>query len=253
MPDIAPETPFSRDTLLGGRVILLQPENGFRAAIDAVLLAAAIPATSGDRVLDAGSGTGAASLTLSVRVPGVRVTGLECQADLAALARQSALENELDTRVSFIEGDVLTPPPSLAPGSFDHVMANPPYLAEGTGHPPPDSAKRAATVEGEAKLGDWLRFLMSMVRDGGSVSVVHRYDRIDEVVQGLEEKWAGKITIFPFWPKTPGKDAKRAIIQLIKGKNGKTRISDGLVLHQKDGAYTPEAEAVLRDAQPLTL
>ncbi len=257
MPDISDTLPGAslgtRDALLGGRVVLLQPENGYRAAIDPVLLAAAVPANEGEMVLDAGSGTGAATLALAARIQGVRVWGLESQADLVALAARSAMENGLDDRVSFIEGDILSPPASLSLGSFDHVIANPPYLAKGQGNPPPDLAKRAATVEGDAELGDWLRFLLSMVRDGGSVSVIHRYDRVDEVVQCLEKKWAGEIVIFPFWPKHPGKDAKRALIQAKKGKNAETRTADGLVLHQKDGAYTPQADAVLRDAQPLTL
>ncbi len=253
MATVLPKTPVSRDTLLGGQVVLLQPANGYRAAIDPVLLAAAIPAKSGDRVLDSGAGTGAASLALAARVQGVRVTGLECQADLAALACKSARESELDDRVAFLEGDILAPPTGLVAGSFDHVMANPPYLAQGKGNPPPDLAKRRATVEGDAKLVDWLRFLLSMVRDGGTLSVIHRYDRVGEVVKGLQEKWSGEIIIFPFWPKKPGKDAKRVLIQAKKGKKGETRTSDGLVLHQDDGAYTPDADAVLKGAGPLVL
>ena len=255
MPDL-PDTslaPVSRDALLGGRVILLQPQNGYRAAIDPVLLAATVPAKGGEMVLDAGSGTGAASLALAVRVQGVQVTGLENQAGLATLASQSAQENGLDERVTFIQGDILSPPSSLLPGSFDHVMANPPYLAQGQGNPPPDAAKRAATVEGNAVLADWLRFMLAMVGDGGSVSVIHRYKRLDEVVNGLTGAGAGQIVVFPLWAKERGKNAKRVLVQACKGKTGATRHADGLVLHMQDGGYRAAAEAVLKDAAPITL
>ena len=126
----------TQDRLLGGRVTIFQPKGGYRAAIDPVLLAAAIPANPTDRVLDVGSGTGAASLALAARVEGCQVTGLEVQADLVALAHSSAKASGLSDRVSFLEGNLLRLPVALNPGAFDHVMANPPYLAAGHGNPP---------------------------------------------------------------------------------------------------------------------
>ena len=243
-----PET--TEDGLLGGRVTIIQPAGGYRAAIDPVLLAAAVPAVTGDRVLDVGSGTGAAALALAARIEGVSVTGLEAQADLAALARESARKSGLAEGVSFLDGNLLDPPDVLISGLFDHVMANPPYLAAGNGNPPPDEAKRAATIEGDARLVDWLGFMLTMVREGGSVTVIHRYDRAEEVLAGLA-KGAGGIVVFPLWPKPTQQAAKRVIIRAIKGEGGETRTAQGLVLHAEDGAYTPEAEAVLRDAGPL--
>ena len=242
----------TQDRLLGGRVTIFQPKGGYRAAIDPVLLAAAIPANPTDRVLDVGSGTGAASLALAARVEGCQVTGLEVQADLVALAHSSAKASGLSDRVSFLEGNLLRLPVALNPGAFDHVMANPPYLAAGHGNPPPDPARRAATVESRARLDDWLRFLLAMARAGGTVTVIHRYDRKDEVITGLGGE-AGGLVVFPLWPKIQGQVAKRGIIQARKGKTGKTRITEGLVLHNDDGSYTVEAEAVLRGAGPLVL
>ena len=66
---------WTEDKLLDGRVTFLQPRHGYRVAIDPVLLAAAVPARSGDRILDLGSGTGAASLCLAARLQDVHVTG----------------------------------------------------------------------------------------------------------------------------------------------------------------------------------
>src|ERR1700733_11829988 len=117
----------SEDRLLGGRVILRQPIQGFRAAIDPVLLAAAVPASAGQAVLELGAGTGAAALCLARRVEGVRVSGLDQQRDLVRLAAENAVLNGLGRQADFMVGDLLQPPMRLSPGSFDHVMANPPY------------------------------------------------------------------------------------------------------------------------------
>ncbi len=258
MPDPGPETGpetnpgTSQDTLLGGRVTIFQPAAGYRAAIDPVLLAAAVPAAAGETVLDVGSGTGAAVLSLAARLAGVRVTGLETAPDLIRLAETGAEESGLAGRVLFIEGNLLSPPGGMVPGGFDHVMANPPYLAEGSGNPPPDAAKRRATVEGDAKLGDWLRFALEMVRDGGTVTVIHRYDRRDEVTAGLMEG-AGGMVVYPLWHKKYGGEAKRVIVQARKGAAEEARRASGLVLHDEGGGYTLDAEAVLRGAGALTL
>ena len=250
MPEPGPGT--SQDTLLGGRVTIFQPAAGYRAAIDPVLLAAAVPAESGEKVLNVGSGTGAAVLSLAARLAGVRVTGLETAPDLVRLAEMSAKESGLAGRVLFIEGNLLSPPGGMVPDGFDHIMANPPYLAEGSGNPPLDAAKRRATVEGDAKLGDWLRFALAMVRDGGTVTVIHRYDRRDEVAAGLKES-AGGVVVFPLWRQERGGEAKRVIVQARKGAAEEARTASGLVLHDEGGGYMPEADAVLRNAGALTL
>src|SRR5581483_3612145 len=144
------------DSLLGGRVVFYQPAEGYRAAIDPVLLAAAVPARAGDRVLDLGAGAGAASLCLARRVPDCRVTGLEIDPGLISLARTNAAENGMGERLSFVVGNVAAPPKELRPDSFDAVMLNPPYRAEGSGTPSPDPAKqRANAEEGEADLRVW--------------------------------------------------------------------------------------------------
>ncbi len=117
----------SDDTLLGGRVRLRQPLDGYRVAIDPVLLAAAVPAAR-KTVLDIGCGIGAASLCLAARVPGCRIAGIERERELARLARDNIAANDLAARRSVIAGDLLHRPAALEPGSFTHVMANPPFL-----------------------------------------------------------------------------------------------------------------------------
>lgn len=239
------------DTLLGGRIMLCQPAEGYRVAVDPVLLAASVPAATTGRLLDAGTGVGAAALCFAHRVPGARVAGLELQPDLAHLARGNVALNGMDDRVSIAEGDILSPPRDLAPGGWDHVIANPPYLPAGRADPPPDAAKAAANVEGEAKLADWIGFALRMVKPKGGFTVIHRADRLDELLSLMHGR-AGGIVVFPLWPKT-GREPKRIIVRARPGLKTPMRIAPGLVLHEDDGGYTADALAILRDGAALTL
>ena len=224
-------TAVTEDRLLGGRVCLRQPAEGARAAIDPVFLAAATPAAPHQQILDAGCGVGAAMLCLAARVPQCRVGGAD--------------------RLSVMVGDLLQPPPRLSPGSFDHVMANPPFIERGRGSPVSDPAKAAATIEGDAALGDWVRFALGMVRAKGSVTFIHRADRIDVLLAQLAGR-AGGIVIFPLWPRA-GQAANRVLVQARKQVAAPARLAAGLVLHEADGRFTAAADAVLRGGEALIL
>ncbi len=246
-----PDLPYSEDMLLGGRVRLRQPRQGYRAAIDPVLLAAAVPAGPADHVLDIGCGVGAAALCLAIRVEGCRVTGIETERDLVHLANDNVALNGLFGRVVAVQGDLLHPPPRLEPGSFAHVMANPPFLEAGTASAPPDAAKAAAHIEGEADLAAWVRFALMMARPKGSITFIHRADRMEQLLAQLSRR-AGEIVVFPLWAG-PEKPAKRVIVRARKSVATPTRLTPGLVLHEPDGRYTPAAEAVLRGGAALQL
>jgi tRNA1(Val) A37 N6-methylase TrmN6 len=238
------------DSLLGGQVGLYQPEGGYRVAVDPVLLAASVPLASTGRLLDIGTGAGAAALCFAHRAPGSRVTGLELQPGMAALARRNVELNDMQDRVSILEGDLLRPPGELQ-GGFDHVIANPPYLPAERADPPPDASKAAANVEGEAILADWIDFAIRMVKPKGAITFIHRADRLGELLALLDGR-AGGIVVFPLWPK-PGREAKRVIVRARPGVKTPLRLSAGLVLHQEDGEYSKEALSILRDGEALIL
>jgi len=248
----------SAGSLLGGRVLLRQPAVGYRVAIDPVLLAAAVPAAKGDLALDVGAGVGAAALCLAARVDGARVVGLEMQRELARLAADNVEENGLTPRVDMLIGDLKRPPPRLGPRSFDHVFANPPYQEAERSVPSADRIKAVATVEGEAKLEDWIAFCLTMVKTGGTVTFIHRADRLPDLLRGLTERTGG-IVVFPVWPRDPTAKgagdvlAKRVIVQARVGSRAPLRLIGGLCVHEADGRYTAAAEHVLRHGGPLGL
>jgi len=245
------EAATTDDTLLGGRVRLVQPAHGYRAAIDPVLLAAAVAAGPRDLVLDAGAGVGAASLCLAARVAHCRIVGIERDPALVELFLQNIAANGLGKRVTAVAGDIADPPAALAPGSFDRIMINPPYLAAAAADAPPDPGRAAAMVEGAADLAAWLDFGLAMLRRKGTLTVIHRADRLDALLAALHGR-AGDVAVLPLWPKA-GQAARRVIVAARKGVAGPARLLPGLILHEADGAYSAAAEAVLRAGAGLDL
>ena len=242
---------FTEDRLLGGRVRLRQPAEGYRAAIDPVFLAAAVPAEPHQLVLDVGCGAGAAMLCLAARVPHSRVVGLEMQRELVRLAGDNAILNAMEARVSVMIGDLLHAPPRLSPGAFDHVMANPPHHERGHAAASTVPGKTTATVEGDADLSAWVRFALAMVRPKGTVTFIHRADRIDALLAELAGR-AGEIVVFPLWPGGE-RPANRVLVRARKQIAAPARLMPGLVLHRPDGRLSDHAEGILREGRALDL
>ncbi|MFC1673808.1 tRNA1(Val) (adenine(37)-N6)-methyltransferase [Pseudomonadota bacterium] len=237
----------SEDRILDGRVILNQPIEGYRAAVDPVLLAAAVRAQPGDRALDMGCGVGAAMLCLAARIDGLEIDGLEIQPELAELARQNVAANGFDDRIRVFEGNVAQPSPEIEEGAYAHVFANPPYMSGDRGNHSPNEIKRTADVEGEADLEDWVEAALKFCRPKGSVTFIYRADRLAEVMLGLSGK-AGEITVFPLWPKE-AENANRVIVRARKGIKTPMQLMNGLILHNADGSYTEAADAALKGGE----
>lgn len=241
------------DSLLGGRVALWQPRAGYRVSIDAVLLAAAVVPKAGERILDAGCGTGAVGLCLLARArdASVEVVGVEAQPDYAAMARENAARNGQGARYTIVEGDLARPPAALLERPFDQVMSNPPYLDGGAGTPSPEAGIDKANRESALDLEGWIARCLARLRSRGTITLVQRADRLPGILAALSGK-AGEITVLPLWPAA-GEPARRVIVRARKGVGGPARLLPGLVLHGGPGKYTAEADAILRDAAPLDL
>lgn len=240
---------ISEDFLLGGRVIIRQPVQGYRVAIDPIILAASIPVQPGETILDVGAGVGAASLCLAARVSECRVVGLEVQRSAVRLAAENVALNNMRDRVEILYGDLLTPPPRLAAGTFAHVMTNPPYLEASHGHSSPNSHKAISHVESTVTLEQWAKFCLLMVRPKGTITFIHRAERLDAILSYFHGK-LGDITIFPLWPGE-GKPAKRVLIRGRKSSHGPLTLASGLVLHHGEGKYSLQAEDILRNGAGL--
>jgi tRNA1(Val) A37 N6-methylase TrmN6 len=247
-----PET--TDDAFLGGRLVIEQVKRGSRAGVDAVFLAAACPAVAGERVLELGSGSGVVSLAIARRIEGVRLTGVEIDPVLCDLAARNAERNSLGAFASFICGDVTGPASELiakglAPDSFDHAVANPPFLSEGQARLPPDERLRRAHALREGDLALWIKCMGTFVRPGGTMTVVHRADALSRLFEACKGRFGG-LSVLPLHPR-PNTAANRLILQGRKGSRAPLTLYPGIVLHNDGRGFTETANAVLRDGEGL--
>jgi tRNA1(Val) A37 N6-methylase TrmN6 len=238
---------FTDDKLLGGRVILRQPVKGYRVAVDPILLAAAVRADVGARILDAGCGTGAALFCLAARRADVTLMGVERNVESAALAREGVALNGFEARARVIDGDLAKTPVDLR-NSFDVVMTNPPFGDTGT--QAPDAGRAAAHHESDLDLATWTKACMVCLKPKGRLVMIHRAERLSELLSALRNCDGGDINILPILPKA-GEAARRVIVDAGKGRKSPDTLFAGFVLHEADGRFTAAADAVLRDAASL--
>lgn len=243
--------PSTTDAVLGGRVILRQPLQGYRVAIDPILLAAACPAGAGETIVDLGCGIGTAALCVARRVAGVTCTGVDLQPELVAFARANAAANHLDDRVRFIPGDILDPLLPVYAARADQVIVNPPYLPRGRATVSDNPIKAIANVEGEADLAAWVAAAARAAKPGGRATFIHRADRLPELLALFQERF-GMIAVLPLYPKA-GAAARRVIVSGRLAQSGPASLLPGLVLHEANGDFTPAAQGILRDGAALPL
>ena len=235
------------NALLGGRVRLRQPAKGYRAGMDAALLAATVAAKAGERAVEAGCGAGAVLMQIAARRPGVRLTGLERDPALAALARENAALNGAEAEI--LEGDVAAGFRALGLAPFDHAVSNPPFFDDPRALRAPAAGKRGAWMADDG-LGAWTRFLLKAVREGGTITVIHRADRLADLLAGLGAT-AGSFAVRPVHAFAD-EPAKRVLVRAVKTGKAPLRLLPALVLHDRGGGkHTAEAEAVLRGETAL--
>lgn len=247
-------SPTTTDAILGGRVKLVQPRQGHRVGHDAVLLAAAVPAAAGDRVLDLGAGVGSAAFCLAARVPVGFLTLVEIDPELAALAERNAGLNGVANRTRIVVMDARARGPmreraGLMLGAVDRVMTNPPFhdLARHRGSPL--ASKREAHAADEGLIGAFLRTAVAVLRPGGTITLIHRADQPDALIAAMRGRF-GDIRVTPIHPK-PGAPAVRVIVTGTKGSRAPVAIMPGLVLQDEEGRPTEGAEAILRSGRAL--
>lgn len=237
------------DYFLGDRLLIHQPRRGYRAGIDAVLLAAAV-AGSPSHVLDAGAGVGTAGLCVARRLADTRVLLLEKQSGLADLARRNAAENALQERVTVAEGEIGGSLPALQSECFDAIIANPPYFDPARVTLAATPAKATAHAMPECELAVWLKFMARMAKPGGSAVLVHKPGRIGEILDGFRNRF-GAIKVLPVFPRA-GEPAIRILVQATKQSRAPLEILPGLVLHGQGNRFTPEADNILRHGAALS-
>jgi tRNA1(Val) A37 N6-methylase TrmN6 len=249
-------TKFTDDAVLGGRLRLMQARTGHRAGHDAILLAAATPARSGDRVVDLGTGIGAAGLALAMRVGEATVTLVEIDPDLVAVAAENISRNGLAARVRAVALDVTASADAfaargLAPSSADHVLMNPPFNDPRRQNVSPDGDRRAAHVAAATSLGNWIAAAVRLLHSAGTLTMIWRADGLARVLAALEPHFGG-IAILPVHGRA-GEPAIRILVRAKKASRAPLALLPALFLNDGAGRPTAQAESVLRGARPLPM
>lgn len=236
---------LSKDSFFKGRLHVTQPLNGYRFSIDAVLLAAELEPQTGETVLDLGTGCGIIPLILSTRHPGLQITGVEIQSELARLAQQNIVENRYEEAIKVRNIDLKTLPDAETPGPFDWVVSNPPYRRPGTGRINPDQQKALARFEINVDLAQLIQTAARLLRRGGRFVTVFLADRLVDLLVEMR-----RATIEPQSIRAVqshrGEAAGLVLVKGVKGGRNGLRIETPLVVYRKDGRYTKAVEAMMR-------
>lgn len=235
------------DLLLGGRLKLEQALRGHRAGTDAILLAAAVPEDFAGTLADAGAGVGTAGLVAGLLQPDLDLLLIEREPELAALAERNLAANGLKGRV--VQADLLDPKSRRAAGLADGVaglvISNPPFLDPGESRASPDDLRARAHVFDEAGgIASWIRACVAIGAAQAEILLIHRADRLGELLAALQGRTGG-VSVIAIHPRAE-EEAVRVLIRAKKGSRAALRLCPPLVLHQADGRFTPEAEAIHR-------
>ncbi|MHB8846388.1 MAG: tRNA1(Val) (adenine(37)-N6)-methyltransferase [Nitrospirota bacterium] len=236
--------------LRGAGVIgIAQPEKGHRFTLDSILLADFCRIRPKDRVLEPGAGTGIISLLLAKKHPAAHFTALEVQPQLALLCEQNAVANSLDNRIIVISRDLIRLGRTLDPGSFSVIVANPPYIKEGTGRTSPHASRQIARQDRAAPLAAWLN-LHRYLKNGGKYSLVFPAARLAELIdllsrRGLEPK---RLRLVHPYQDRP---ASLALIEAVKNAGIGLEVLPPLVIHRSGGSYSDEMTQIYGFTPPF--
>ncbi|MFN8829268.1 MAG: tRNA1(Val) (adenine(37)-N6)-methyltransferase [Labrys sp. (in: a-proteobacteria)] len=239
--------PTTDDHFLAGRLRLLQPARGHRVGTDAALLQSAVAPAFAGEVADLGAGVGAVGLSVAVRAPLARVTLVEKDPAIAALARANVDRNALSARVVVVEADVTLAGAAriavgLADRSVDLILTNPPFHDARRIRRSPDAYRAAAHGGGPALLDAWLRSAAAMLRPGGDLVLIHRADALPALLAGVAGRF-GAVRVLPVLPRA-GADATRVLLRATKGSRTPFRLLAPLILHGEGERFTALAEAL---------
>jgi len=234
------------ESLFGGRLQILQKKKGYRYTIDSVLLAHFVEPKKGERILELGAGSCVISLLLAFQNPGVRVTGLELQTELADMAGRSISMNGLEGRVHILQGDVRNAAELLEARSQDVVVFNPPYRKMGSGKLNPGREKALARHEIAGSIADFLRAASCALETGGRVCLIYPCSRMVEAIHRMRvERMEPKRLRMVH--SRPGSRGDFILVEGMKGGGEELAVLPPLFVYREDERYSEELETLFRN------
>lgn len=240
---------LTHDAFFQGRLHVKQQRRGYRFSIDAVLLAGAVAPRERDRVVDLGTGCGIIPLMLAFRHPGLRIWGVEVQAELAAIAAENVHDNEWGDRLTIVPADMRRLGADRFGGPVDRVVANPPYRRARSGRVNPDAQCAVARHEIAITLPELIAAAKRMLKTGGRFHAIYSAERAAELLacmraEGIEPKRLRSVH------STAGADARLVTVEGLKAGRPGLAVSPPLVVYDERGGYSAEVRALLQGAAP---
>lgn len=258
------------DTGFGGFRII--QGSGFSYGVDSVLLSAFVSGETGARppkaigrtdamnIADLGTGNGIIPIILAHKIDGAVITGIEIDEDACKRAERSICFNGLELKIKIINGDVKSIKPaegsaigtgtsnlidksSLVIGSFDAVVTNPPYFRKGAGITNLESAKARARHEITASLRDFLDAAYMLLREGGDFYIVHRTDRLADVICEMRNSQIEPKQLQPIKPR-PESPANLVLIRGVKGGGSGMDMLNDIIVREANDEYSAEIEKI---------
>jgi tRNA1Val (adenine37-N6)-methyltransferase len=246
------ETPWelTRDTILGGALTLDQPKAGYRFALDSILLARFASVRRRDRVLELGAGCGVVAIAIAAMFHPREVVAIEIQPALAELVESNASMNEVPG-VRAVCADIRARKIAhVEPSSFDVVIANPPFHAAGRGRISPNAERHMARGEGRATLEDFIKAARRYVKNGGRVAFVFIANRSVELLTAMRANRLEPKKIRFVHPRAE-LPAASILVETRAGGGAEVRIEPPLIIYDRLGVYSAEAEAILAAPENL--
>lgn len=219
---------------------IIQNTDMFSFSLDSVLLANFVSLNKNiTNVLDIGCGNAPIPLILSTKTSAY-ITGVEIQPDVYDMARRSVSINSLDDRINIVNDDINNYANNVESDTFDVITCNPPFFKVSPGSNFNESEyKIIARHEVKLDLNQLFKISRKLLKNGGVVSIVHRPDRLIDIISVMRENNIEPKRLRFIYPK----DGRECNMILVEGsKNGKTgvKILPPLITHNEDGSYTKE-------------
>ncbi|MFC0472864.1 tRNA1(Val) (adenine(37)-N6)-methyltransferase [Halalkalibacter kiskunsagensis] len=226
------------DYIAGTELQIVQSPNVFSFSIDAILLGrfVQVPIQKG-QILDLCTGNGVIPLLLTTRTK-AQLVGVEIQSRLADMAKRSATLNDVHNRIQFLESDLNEIPSAVKKSSFDVVTCNPPYFETITEHERNRNEHLAiARHEIYCTLEDVIRVSSQYVKQKGKVAIVHRPERLTDIMTFMRSYRIEPKRIQFIHPKKE-KDANMVLVEGIKDGRSGVKCLPPIVVYNEEGIYT---------------
>ncbi len=234
-------TKLAKNYFLNKRIIVHQPQSGYRFSIDAPLLADFIEGEKNSLILEIGGGCGIISLILLELGKFNKIFTLEIQNIMINAIKQNIIENRFSDKLFVLEGDYLN---YNFNKKYDIIFSNPPYYKINQGKISDNNSKAIAKFEIRLDSDSLFKKTYDILSDKGSFYIIYPHIRINEIKKTIDKN--------NFFIKRervvyPKKNKKPVFFMFELTKNKTKKIDkDSLVLEDEKGNYYPEIEKILR-------